>query len=40
MITHDYNMVKQFPSRTITFENGKVTEQAEVKEIDFESLKE
>jgi cell division transport system ATP-binding protein len=40
MITHDYNMVKQFPSRTIKFENGKVTEQAEVKEIDFESLKE
>lgn len=40
MITHDYNMVKQFPSRTITFENGKVTEQTEVKEIDFESLKE
>jgi len=40
MITHDYNMVKQFPSRTITFENGKVSEQKEVKEIDFESLKE
>ncbi len=40
MITHDYNMVKQFPSRTITFEDGKVIEQKEVKEIDFESLKE
>jgi cell division transport system ATP-binding protein len=40
MITHDYNMVKQFPSRTITFENGKVSEQNEVKEIDFESLME
>jgi len=40
MITHDYNMVKQFPSRTITFEDGKVVEQKEVKEIDFESLKE
>jgi cell division transport system ATP-binding protein len=40
MITHDYNMVKQFPARTIKFEDGKVTEQKEVKEIDFESLKE
>ncbi|MCK5028904.1 MAG: ATP-binding cassette domain-containing protein [Bacteroidales bacterium] len=40
MITHDYNMVKQFPSRTITFEDGKVSEQNEVMEIDFESLKE
>ena len=40
MATHDYNMVKKFPARTITFENGKVLEQDQSKEIDFESLKE
>ncbi|MBU8892750.1 MAG: ATP-binding cassette domain-containing protein [Bacteroidales bacterium] len=40
MVTHDYNMVKKFTARTIKFENGKVTEQDQVKEIDFESLKE
>ena len=40
MATHDYNMVKKFPARTIKFENGKVLEQDQNKEIDFESLKE
>lgn len=40
MATHDYNMVKKFPARTIKFENGKLIEQDQAKEIDFESLKE
>jgi len=40
MATHDYNMVKKFPARTIKFENGKIIEQDQHKEIDFESLKE
>lgn len=40
MATHDYNMVKKFPARTVTFEDGKVIEQDQNKEIDFESLKE
>lgn len=40
MATHDYNMVKKFPARTIKFENGKIIEQDQSKEIDFESLKE
>ncbi|MCB2195134.1 MAG: ATP-binding cassette domain-containing protein [Bacteroidetes bacterium] len=40
MATHDYNMVKKFPARTVKFENGKVIEQDQVREIDFESLKE
>jgi cell division transport system ATP-binding protein len=39
MATHDYNMVKKFPSRTIKFENGMISEQDHTKEIDFESLK-
>jgi len=40
MATHDYNMVKQFPARTIKFENGRISEQNQTNEIDFESLKE
>ena len=40
MATHDYNMVKKFPARTIKFENSKVLEQDQTTEIDFESLKE
>ncbi len=40
MATHDYNMVKKFPSRTIKFENGKLFEQDQNTEIDFDSLKE
>lgn len=40
MATHDYNMVKQFPARTIKFDNGKVFEQRLSAEIDFASLKE
>ena len=40
MATHDYNMVKKFPARTIKFENGKIIEQDQSKEIDFESLNE
>ncbi|MFC2153006.1 cell division ATP-binding protein FtsE [Bacteroidota bacterium] len=40
MATHDYNMVKKFPARTVKFENGKIIEQDQTKEIDFESLKE
>lgn len=40
MATHDYNMVKKFPARTIKFDNGKIVEQDQTKEIDFESLKE
>ncbi len=39
MATHDYNMVKKFPARTLKFGDGKITEQDQ-KEIDFESLKE
>jgi len=40
MATHDYNMVKQFPARTIKFDNGRISEQNQTNEIDFESLKE
>lgn len=40
MATHDYNMVKKFPARTIKFEDGKTIEQDQSTEIDFESLKE
>jgi len=40
MATHDYNMVKKFPARTVQFDNGKVIEETQNKEIDFESLKE
>ncbi|MDY6802146.1 MAG: ATP-binding cassette domain-containing protein [Bacteroidota bacterium] len=40
MATHDYNMVKKFTARTFKFEDGKVTEQDQTKEIDFEKLKE
>jgi len=40
MATHDYNMVKKFPARTVKFDNGRVIEQDHLKEIDFESLKE
>lgn len=40
MATHDYNMVKKFPARTIKFENSKLLEQDKTTEIDFESLKE
>jgi cell division transport system ATP-binding protein len=40
MATHDYNMVKKFPARTIKFEDGKAIEQDNSTEIDFESLKE
>lgn len=40
MATHDYNMVKKFPARTLKFENSKVSEQDKTDEIDFESLKE
>ena len=40
MATHDYNMVQQFPARTVKFEDGKAIEQDKTKEIDFESLKE
>lgn len=40
MATHDYNIVKKFPARTIQFVNGKVVEEEHNKEIDFESLKE
>jgi cell division transport system ATP-binding protein len=39
MATHDYNMVKQFPARTIKFDNGKVFEQGLSDEIDFDSLR-
>jgi len=40
MATHDYNMVKKFPARTVQFNNGKVIEEDQNKEIDFDSLKE
>lgn len=40
MATHDYNIVKKFPARTVQFDNGKVIEVDRNKEIDFESLKE
>jgi len=39
MATHDYNMVKKFTARTVKFEDGKITEQDQTKEIDFEKLK-
>jgi cell division transport system ATP-binding protein len=40
MATHDYNIVKKFPARTVQFVNGNVVEEEHNKEIDFESLKE
>jgi len=40
MATHDYNMVKKFTARTIKFENGRLIEQDQTQEIDFEKLKE
>lgn len=40
MATHDYNMVKKFPARTIKFQNESAIEQDQSTEIDFESLKE
>jgi len=40
MATHDYNMVKKFPARTLKFGDSKITEQDITKEIDFDSLKE
>lgn len=40
MATHDYNIVKKFPARTIQFNNTQVIEEDHNKEIDFESLKE
>ncbi|MCG8411280.1 MAG: ATP-binding cassette domain-containing protein [Bacteroidales bacterium] len=39
MATHDYNIVKKYPARTIQFVNGKVVEESENKEIDFSSLR-
>lgn len=40
MATHDYNMVKKFPAKTLKFEDSKIIEVNNTKEIDFESLKE
>jgi len=34
MATHDYNMIKEFPGRILTFEDGKVIEKTENKLIE------
>lgn len=39
MATHDYELVKKFPTRTIKFEDGKIHETESTQEIDFEALK-
>jgi cell division transport system ATP-binding protein len=39
MATHDYELVKKFPTRTIKFEDGQIHETESTQEIDFESLK-
>ena len=38
MATHNYNLLKKFPARTLRCENGKVNELLEADEIDVSSL--
>jgi cell division transport system ATP-binding protein len=38
MATHNYSLLKKFPSRTLKCEKGKVIESEQMSEIDFESL--
>jgi cell division transport system ATP-binding protein len=38
MATHNYNMLKKFPARTMKCEKGKLEETKEGEEIDFASL--
>ena len=38
MATHNYNLLKKFPQRTLRCENESVTEVDNTKEIDFSSL--
>ena len=40
MVTHNYNLLKKYPFRTIKCENERVTETATSQEIDFNSLME
>lgn len=40
MVTHNYNLLKKFPFRTIKCENEHVSEMETVQEIDFSSLME
>lgn len=40
MATHNYGLLKKFPSKTLKCEKGKLTETEHTSEIDFESLME
>ena len=40
MVTHNYNLLKKYPFRTIKCENERVTEVETLQEIDFTSLME
>ena len=40
MVTHNYNLLKKFPFRTIKCENERVTEEEILQEIDFRTLME
>jgi cell division transport system ATP-binding protein len=40
MATHNYNLLKKFPARTLKCEKGKLVESEQMTEIDFESLME
>ncbi|MDR3093696.1 MAG: ATP-binding cassette domain-containing protein [Bacteroidales bacterium] len=40
MITHNYNLLKKYPFRTIKLENGALTETQALQEIDFKLLME
>ena len=40
MVTHNYNLLKKYPFRTLKCENERVTEAEGLQEIDFTSLME
>jgi cell division transport system ATP-binding protein len=40
MATHNYNLLKKFPARTLKCENGELSEVSQAEEIDFTSLME
>ena len=40
MVTHNYNLLKKYPFRTLKCENERVTEMETVQEIDFSTLME
>lgn len=40
MATHNYGLLKKFPSRTLRCEKGKLNETQQMSEIDFQSLME